>query len=88
MLVGSYFCTYISYLLDFDIDNMVSFDTKYFFLKVNFNLPNTLKEAQDTNHNEDAPLLYMGKMYAFFLTIYQSTKSTARKLSLVCKQWL
>ena len=45
MLVGSYFCTYISYLLDFDIDNMVSFDTKYFFVKVNFNLPNTLKEG-------------------------------------------
>lgn len=30
MLVG-YFCTYISRLLDFDIDDMISFGTKYFF---------------------------------------------------------
>ena len=28
MLVGSYFCTYISYLLDFNTDDRVLFDTK------------------------------------------------------------
>ena len=31
VLVGSYFYPHISYLLSFDINNMVSFDTKYFF---------------------------------------------------------
>ena len=30
---GSYFCTHISHLLDFDMDDMVSFDTKYFFVR-------------------------------------------------------
>ena len=28
---GSYFCKYISFLLDFDRDDLVTFDTKYFF---------------------------------------------------------
>ena len=32
MLVNSYFYTYIFRLLNFDIDDVVSFDTKYFFL--------------------------------------------------------
>ena len=35
MLVGSYLCTHVSRLLDFDtddMDHMVSFDTKYFFI--------------------------------------------------------
>ena len=32
MLVGSYFYTYVSYLLNFDIDDVISFDIKYFFL--------------------------------------------------------
>ena len=32
VLVDSYFCTHVSHLLDFDMDNMVSFDTKYFFI--------------------------------------------------------
>ena len=32
VLVGSYFCTHVSCLLDFDTYNVVSFDTKYFFL--------------------------------------------------------
>ena len=31
VLVGSHFYTHISHLLGFDIDNMVSFYTKYFF---------------------------------------------------------
>ena len=31
MLVGYYFCTYVSYLLGFDIDNKVSFGKKIFF---------------------------------------------------------
>ena len=31
MLVGSYFYTHVSHLLDFDTDNVVLFDTKYFF---------------------------------------------------------
>ena len=32
MLVDSYFCTHVSRLLDFDTNDMVSFDTKYFFV--------------------------------------------------------
>ena len=32
MLVGSYFYTYISHFLGFDMDDMILFDTKYFFL--------------------------------------------------------
>ena len=32
VLVGSYFCTHISCLLDFDMDDVLSFDTKYFFI--------------------------------------------------------
>ena len=31
LLVGSYFYTHISYLLGFDINDMVSFNIKYFF---------------------------------------------------------
>ena len=31
VLVDSYFCTHISRLLDFNTDNVVSFDIKYFF---------------------------------------------------------
>ena len=31
MLVGSYFYTHVSHLLGFDTDNVVLFDTKYFF---------------------------------------------------------
>ena len=31
VLVGSYFYTHISQLLDFNTNNVVSFDTKYFF---------------------------------------------------------
>ena len=29
---GSYFCTHVSCLLDFDTDDVVSFDIKYFFI--------------------------------------------------------
>ena len=32
VLVSSYFCTYVSRLLDFDTNNMVSLDIKYIFL--------------------------------------------------------
>ena len=31
VLVGNYFCTHISRLLDFDTNNVVSFDIKIFF---------------------------------------------------------
>ena len=31
VLVGSYLCTHVSHLLDFDMDNVISFDIKYFF---------------------------------------------------------
>ena len=31
VLVSSYFCTNVSHLLDFDMDDMVSFDKNYFF---------------------------------------------------------
>ena len=31
MLVGNYFCEHVSRLLDFDTDDMISFNTKYFF---------------------------------------------------------
>ena len=31
VLMGSYFCTYISHLLNFDTDGVVLFDAKYFF---------------------------------------------------------
>ena len=31
VLVNSYFCTHVSRLLDFDMDDVVSFGTKYFF---------------------------------------------------------
>ena len=31
VLVGSYFCIHISRLLNFDMDDVVSFETKYFF---------------------------------------------------------
>ena len=34
MLMGSYFYTHVSHLLGFDIDNMISFHTKYFYLKM------------------------------------------------------
>ena len=30
VLVGSYFCTHVSRLLDFNTNDVVSFDTKYF----------------------------------------------------------
>ena len=32
VLVGSYFYTYVSRLLDFDADDVISFYTKYFFI--------------------------------------------------------
>ena len=32
VLVDNYFCTHVSRLLDFDTNDMVSFDTKYFFI--------------------------------------------------------
>ena len=32
VLVDSYFCTHVSRLLNFDMDDGVSFDTKYFFI--------------------------------------------------------
>ena len=32
VLMGSYFCMHIYRLLDFDTADMVSFDTKYFFI--------------------------------------------------------
>ena len=32
--MGSYFYTHVSHLLGFDIDNMISFHTKYFYLKM------------------------------------------------------
>ena len=35
VLVGSYFCTHVSYSLDFDTDDVVSFDIKYFFISSN-----------------------------------------------------
>ena len=31
ILVSSYFCTHIFHLLDFDTDDMILFNTKYFF---------------------------------------------------------
>ena len=31
ILVSSYFYIHVSYLLGFDIDDVISFDTKYFF---------------------------------------------------------
>ena len=33
VLVGNYFCTHVSCLLDFDMDDVVLFDTKYFFVR-------------------------------------------------------
>ena len=36
MLVGKFFYTHDSYLLNFDIDVVVSFNKKYFFLVVHF----------------------------------------------------
>ena len=35
VLVDSYFCTHVSRLLNFDINDIVSFDTKYFFISQN-----------------------------------------------------
>ena len=32
VLVGSYFCAHVSHLLDFDMDDVVLFNTKYFFI--------------------------------------------------------
>ena len=32
VLVGSYFCIHASHLLNFDTDDVVSFDIRYFFL--------------------------------------------------------
>ena len=32
VLVGSYLCPHVSHLLDFDMDNVISFDIKYFFI--------------------------------------------------------
>ena len=34
MLVSSYFYTHISYSLSFDMDDVLSFDKKYFFLLI------------------------------------------------------
>ena len=34
MLVSNYFCTRVSWLLNFDTDDVVLFDTKYFFPKL------------------------------------------------------
>ena len=33
MLINSYFYTHIFYLLDFNINNVILFNTKYFFLR-------------------------------------------------------
>ena len=33
MLVVSYFCIYVSHLLGFDLNDVVKFDIKYFFLE-------------------------------------------------------
>ena len=41
VLMGSYFYTHVSHLLGFNMNDVVTFDTKFFFLKmsqINFNL--------------------------------------------------
>ena len=43
ILVSNYFYTHISYLLCFDMDGMLSFDTKYFFP---FHTPSKLKQPR------------------------------------------
>ena len=35
VLVNNYFCTHVSCLLDFDTNDVISFDTKYFFISYN-----------------------------------------------------
>ena len=34
VLVKNYFCTHVSHLLSFDTDDMILFDTKYFFVMI------------------------------------------------------
>ena len=36
VLMSSYFCTHVSRLLNFDTDDLVSFNTKYFFLNLDY----------------------------------------------------
>ena len=48
LLVGSYFFIYISYLLDFYTDDVISFDTKYFF---RFKSKNKLTFFSNSKHN-------------------------------------
>ena len=36
VLVGSYFYTHVSHLLGFNIDDVISFHTKYFLLEMTY----------------------------------------------------
>ena len=51
VLVGSYFYTHVSHLLDFNINNVVLFDKKYFFLCM----------GQCTCHNVDNVIFFFLK---------------------------
>ena len=44
VLVDSYFYTYISQLLDFDMDDMMSFDTNIFFIIHEYKIIKNRKE--------------------------------------------
>ena len=54
MLVGSYFCTHVSRLLDFDMNDVVSFDTKYFLFLETYLLKtiSTHKKNYTKNNNK------------------------------------
>ena len=44
--MSNYFCTYISCLLNFDIDDVLSFDIKYFFIAKDSNMYNMTRFTQ------------------------------------------
>ena len=52
ILVSSYFCTHIFHLLDFDTDDMILFNTKYFF----FLLLGTFNSIQ-FNHSQSPNII-------------------------------
>ena len=49
VLMGSYFWTHVFHLLDFDMDDIISFDTKYFFQKLRKMFPFFLLFFAKTN---------------------------------------
>ena len=51
--MGSYFCTHVSRLLDFNTDDVVSFDTKYFSFLRTYLLKTVCTHKKNSTKNDN-----------------------------------